>query len=54
MLLAIVQNPHVKNPRELIKRLEPEEIRDRPEQLDVTALENFKRNLDRKSGIGIK
>lgn len=54
MFLAIVQNPYSKNPNELVKMLQPEELRSRPEQLDVTALENFKRALDRKSGLGVK
>lgn len=54
MLLAIVQNPYSKNPKELYKQLEPEGIRSRSEILDITSLENLKRNLDKRSGIKLK
>jgi len=54
MLLAIVQNPHSKNPNILVKQLQPEEIRNRQEEIDRNSLENLKRNLDKRSGIKLK
>lgn len=54
MLLAIVQNPFSKNPNELTKQLQPEEVRLRSEKLDVAALDNFKRNLNIRSGLVVK
>lgn len=54
MTLAIVQNPYSKHPNELVKMLSPAEIRERRDDLDVEAMENFKRNLSKGSGIRVK
>ncbi len=47
MQIAIVQNPHVKNPGELWKKIEamrPVEEK-KSDKLDVVGFENFKRTL---------
>jgi len=47
MNLAIAQNPHVKNPKELWKQIEAMEPREEKtsDKLDVVGFENFKRTL---------
>jgi hypothetical protein len=54
MLLAIAQNPYSKNPRELAKQLEPEEIRSRSDKLNVESVEMLRGQLDKRSGFKVK
>lgn len=53
-LLAIQHNPYSKNPKELIKSFEPEELRNRSDEFNASSFENFKNSLDSRSAIKVK
>jgi hypothetical protein len=54
MQMAIVQNPHVKDPKRLWQIIGQASDHARPEKLDVASIENLKAQLSKGSRLVVK